>query len=163
MNKLWTDEEIRAWPTGHKKCKTCLEVRPFSQFHKNTSGVLGYANKCKECRHKDSARQYANKSIEKRILSRAKYRANKKELEFDLELEDIVVPDVCPVLGIELEYGGVSNDSSPSIDRMDPNKGYVKGNVKVISYRANMIKSNANAEEIAAVLEYVRGCDIESI
>jgi len=48
-------------------------------------------------------------------------------------------------------------DSSPSLDRIDNTKGYVKGNVAVICYRANWLKNNANVKEIEAILRYMKG------
>lgn len=74
----------------------------------------------------------------------AKSRANKKGREFSIELSDVVIPALCPVLGIPMDR--------PSLDRIDGTKGYVKGNVRVISHRANMLKNNATIEELTLVL-----------
>ena len=69
---------------------------------------------------------------------------------WSLEYEDIHFPTHCPLLGYELNYsGGKGQDNSnASLDRIDPTKGYVKGNVWVISYRANVLKNNASVEEL---------------
>lgn len=92
----------------------------------------------------------------KRIRARAKERG----LEFDLTWKDLVPPDECPVLGITLTIGGgrsyKSQETSPSVDRIDNTKGYVKSNVRVISKRANSIKSDANIEEIERILAYMK-------
>jgi predicted DNA binding CopG/RHH family protein len=104
----------------------------------------------KEKRKKD------NSNVSKRILSRVKSRAAAKNIPFNLDVSDIVVPDVCPVLGIEIftQPGlGTNQPNSPSLDRMVPELGYVKGNVRVISNRANLLKSNAEIWELEAVLE----------
>lgn len=87
----------------------------------------------------------------------AKIRARYKGLAFDIDVSDLAVPEVCPVLGIRLEWGCSKRqlDSSPTVDRVIPELGYVKGNVRVISWRANRIKSDATAKELAAVLKYV--------
>ena len=45
---------------------------------------------------------------------------------------------------------------SPSIDRIDNSKGYVKENICVISMRANMIKSVGNSEEHQKIADYLR-------
>lgn len=156
----FSKEQKESWPKGHKGCKTCLEVKALSEFHKHNTGYLGVSNECKPCRHIRSKEQYAEQSQEQKMWNSAKWRANKGELEFDIDIEDIKIPDRCPVLGIELEPGGENQDNSPSLDRMDPSKGYVKGNVKVISYRANMIKSNATSDEIEAVLAYTISCGV---
>lgn len=87
----------------------------------------------------------------------AKVRARQKNLAFDIDVSDVVVPEVCPVLGIRLEWGCSKRqlDCSPTVDRVIPDLGYVKTNVRVISWRANRIKSDATAGELAAVLAYV--------
>jgi len=74
---------------------------------------------------------------------------------FDLDVRGIVIPARCPVLGIKIEAntGGRSGSpNSPSLDRYDPAAGYVVGNVAVISNRANQIKSDATADEMAKIV-----------
>lgn len=68
--------------------------------------------------------------------------------------------DTCPVLGIKMQpnKGAKGNrDTSPSVDRIRPELGYIKGNIKVISYRANKLRNDATAEELEAVVAYIRG------
>ena len=82
-------------------------------------------------------------------------RARKAGLPFDLEVPALDLPDVCPVLGIEIFYyakRGRPAPSSPSIDRIVPERGYVAGNVRVISNRANTLKNNATLDEMRLVL-----------
>ena len=81
----------------------------------------------------------------------AKSRAKEKGILFTIEPSDIVVPEQCPILGLELfisEKGIGRTDNSPSLDRIRPDLGYVKGNIAVISQRANRIKNDATLEEI---------------
>lgn len=86
---------------------------------------------------------------ESELLKQAKYRAKKNNLDFEIELEDIVIPKICPILNIPLfSSKGHSGPNSPSIDRIDSSKGYIKGNVQVISHKANTIKSNATLQEL---------------
>jgi len=88
----------------------------------------------------------------------AKARAEEAGLPFDIEPSDIVLPERCPVLGLELKVGGGRNcPTSPSLDKIVPALGYVKGNVRVISWRANELKGNGTVEEIEAVLRYMKG------
>ena len=92
------------------------------------------------------------------MLMHAKKRAKELSLPFDIKLEDIIIPEFCPVFpSVRLgRYNGVENRAnSPSLDRVIPNLGYVRGNIAVISYRANSIKQNATAEEILAVAYWV--------
>ena len=84
-------------------------------------------------------------------------RAKKSGLEFDISIEDIIIPEVCPVFGTPFER--LSNklcDTSPTLDRIDSSKGYIKGNIKVISWRANRLKSNASLHEIEAISRYMK-------
>lgn len=83
-------------------------------------------------------------------------RAKTRGLEFNLQVSDIQIPSVCPALGIPLVWGTKNqHDNSPSVDRFDPEKGYVKGNINIISEKANRIKSNATATEIKKVAEWM--------
>ena len=87
----------------------------------------------------------------------ARGRSKKKGILFDLEFVDITIPETCPLLGIPLRMGKrTAGFDSPTLDRIDPSKGYVKGNVWVISRRANMIKSDASIEEIEMVARKLR-------
>jgi hypothetical protein len=91
-------------------------------------------------------------------ISQAKTRAKKLGLSFDLNKEDLKVPEVCPILGIRLLSGvGKLTANSPSLDRVDPAKGYVVTNVRVISHRANTIKSDMPIEVFEKIVEYMRG------
>ena len=106
---------------------------------------------------RDSNRRWKYDNPEKVMLYAARTRATEKGIPFDIEVEDIVIPDVCPVLGIKLEKtSGQPGASSPSLDRVVPEKGYTKGNVKVISHRANSLKGNATADELIAIAKYCK-------
>lgn len=91
------------------------------------------------------------------MFMNARKRAKKKNLEFRIEKEDIVIPDTCPITGVKIEINtGKCKQNSPSLDRIDNSKGYIKGNVRVISNRANHCKSNLSLEEIRNLYEYVQ-------
>lgn len=95
------------------------------------------------------------------MVLEAKRRSKKRGWDFDLEESDVVIPEVCPVLGIPLFRGYAEGKrtpgpNSPSLDRVNPTLGYVKGNVRVISWKANRIKTDATAQELELVLAYVR-------
>ena len=87
----------------------------------------------------------------------AKRRAHLKGLPFSIELSDIKIPLHCPVLGIKLHTNnGFSKDDSPSLDKIVPENGYVKGNILVISMKANQIKTNASLKELGAVYNFYK-------
>lgn len=103
-----------------------------------------------------TSRRWFDRSPERCILYSARGRAKREKLPFNLELSDIVIPEFCPVLGIKLEKGdGCVCDTSPSIDQIVPNAGYVRGNIQIISHRANTIKSNASLEELKKLVAYL--------
>lgn len=90
------------------------------------------------------------KSPEYLLWYRAKESAKIRNREFNLEVEDIIIPTHCPYLGVELIFN-VGNHNSPnyfSIDRIDSSKGYVKGNVQIISHLANAMKNQATKEQL---------------
>ena len=77
----------------------------------------------------------------------------------DITVEDIAAPEYCPVLGMKLERNHKGRNAgpqpcSPSVDRIIPELGYVKGNVIVISHLANAIKQNATPEQIRKVADF---------
>jgi len=106
---------------------------------------------------KEKNKEYVKNNKDRYLLAGARKRAKDKSLPFDLELSDIVIPEFCPMLGIRLEVQeGHSSACSPTLDRIIPEKGYIKGNVQVISMRANQIKSDATADELMAVAKYCK-------
>lgn len=84
------------------------------------------------------------------LWSLAKYRAKRVGLEFNLEKEDIKIPEFCPYLNIKLTSHKLKGhlESHMSVDRIDSSKGYIKGNVEIVSYRANAMKQNATKEQL---------------
>lgn len=90
------------------------------------------------------------------MFKSARARSFKKGIPFNLEQEDLKLPDVCPVLGIELSWGDKITESTPSLDRLKPELGYVKGNCVIISMRANRLKNDATEEELESILRYMR-------
>ena len=61
----------------------------------------------------------------------------------------------CPVFGFTMEFGG-HNNNSPSLDRINPNKGYTKDNVLWISYLANKMKSNLSLDELIMIKNWAK-------
>lgn len=73
--------------------------------------------------------------------------------EFSIDKSDIVIPKTCPILGIPLVCDGAARvDGLPSLDRFDSSKGYVKGNVWVISWAANRMKSKWALEQFRSLV-----------
>lgn len=94
---------------------------------------------------------------EKRLVAQAKHNAKVKGLDFDLTPEDIQIPKTCPYFGFPLTliFGQGPIDTNVSIDRIDNSKGYVKGNIQIISCLANRMKLNASIEQLVQFAEGV--------
>jgi len=89
---------------------------------------------------------------EARLLAVVKCRAKRKGLPFNLERDDIIIPELCPYLGLRLTpgWGDGNGPTAMSLDRIDNSKGYIKGNVEVISSLANVMKNSATPEQLRA-------------
>lgn len=137
-----------------KICTKCSETKNVSEFSLRKDRPCGYTSSCKSCA---SAHKRASRKMypERYLLTSAKRRAKLFNRVFDLKEEDIVIPDCCPILGIPLVIdGGVVKQHSPTLDRIDNSKGYIKGNIQVISMRANTMKGDRTME---ALTEYIKG------
>ena len=133
----------------------------------NTTAVIterltnGQTKSCgclvKEVALKKATTHGNGKTREYIMYHRIKCRAIKDNIEFNLDLDDIIIPEYCPIFSnIKLKFNkGTVKYNSPSIDRLIPEKGYTKGNIKIISYRANTIKQNATFEEIRQVADWL--------
>ncbi len=100
-------------------------------------------------RHQEDPRRH--------MLQNARQSAKRLGLPFNIEIEYLEIPVVCPALGITLRAStGYRTDSSPSVDRIIPHLGYVKGNVQVLSMRANRIKNDATVEELKKLYDFMQ-------
>lgn len=104
--------------------------------------------KLKECRDPVFWPRYA--------VRRIKARAAKEGIAFDLTPADLPLPALCPVFKVPFVLGDQNHPNVPSVDRIRPERGYVRGNVMVISRRANLLRQDSmNPTEIRAVADYV--------
>lgn len=144
---------------GTKICALCGVTYPIEDFTLTPAIKGGRQSSCKRCT--SAARKKRMIVPDKRnaaLLSRIRSNCRKFQIPFDLELADMHIPDVCPVLGIPLSLTSTHRDNWPSVDRIIPELGYIKGNVRIISYRANRIKNDATVQELEQVLKYVLAC-----
>jgi hypothetical protein len=161
-----------------KWCNTCKQYKDFADFYKSKNKINGVASNCKVCsqnakrtesyregeskrrkskyRNNDSFREevlrkraiYRAGKIREVMLCQAKIRSRRNKLNFNLELDDIDIPEYCPILNIKMTQGPRNLFNSPSLDRIDVTKGYIKGNVAVISILANMMKNKATLDQL---------------
>jgi hypothetical protein len=94
--------------------------------------------------------RYLENNPEKKLLKSSKANAKAKNLEHTITFGDIVIPTRGPYLGIELttKVQQRNTASTLSIDRIDSDKGYIPGNVQVISSLANLMKSYATEAQL---------------
>jgi len=94
-------------------------------------------------------RNWRTKNLVRCLFLEARSRAKKRGVEFTIEVDDIPeMGDFCPIFGTKFPPPDVRKTPfSPSIDRIDPTKGYIKGNVWIIGYRANLVKNDGTADE----------------
>lgn len=90
------------------------------------------------------------------MCSAAKARAKMYNLPFNITKDDICIPKYCPALGVELKVAeGRMKPNSPSLDKIIPSLGYVKGNIQVLSLKANLMKQNASPYELVAFAHWI--------
>lgn len=99
-----------------------------------------------------------SKTKEYQMWLAAKGNAKRQDLPFNLDISDIVIPKYCPILGIRLKLdgNGETRMHSPSLDKVIPEKGYVKGNVCVISFQANRMKQDLTIPTILRLYDYMK-------
>ena len=86
-----------------------------------------------------------------------------KGWEWTVEFGDLTWPTHCPILGLELDFfAEMRQENSPSFDRIDPTKGYIKGNVQIMSWRANRIKNDGSALEHRKIAKYLDKTMVET-
>jgi hypothetical protein len=134
------------------QCSKCGETKSTSEFYTDKRRLTGHQSQCKECQKewRDS------KGPAYDLWRGARERARKKGVPFTIAENDVLIPDTCPALGIPLEKGVKSlHANSPTLDRLIPERGYVPGNIAVISHRANTMKSDATVEEIQKLYKWM--------
>lgn len=152
-----------------KSLGNCITRQRLSQILKENHVKATEIKKSKAAQEEDKKMtakwgpQWADKEWRRSALydaMREKFRGKKAKTygwEWSIEFGDLEWPTVCPVLGIPLDYFQVGRqENSVSFDRTDSTKGYVKGNVTIMSWRANRIKNDGTLEEHKKIVAYLQ-------
>jgi hypothetical protein len=102
-------------------------------------------------------------------------RSKRKNIEFDKEfftvnylMERLSKNPNCECcekkLDIEFKQDKKFNDNSPSMDRVDPNKGYTKENTAILCWKCNKHKQDATSQELRIIADFIDvwGNEVES-
>ena len=121
--------------------------------------ALNYAQKTLKAMKEEYARGNPELYIRKRLLPKSKIRAKKRGIYHAVTVKDIleVWPKnfMCPALKIPLVLNEETMPDSPSLDRINSNYGYIKNNIAIISYKANVIKNDATSKELYEIVNFM--------
>ncbi len=138
-----------------KFCPVCAEEKDSTSFNRNKSRYDGLQSVCKECQ-KSRDKTYRKENPAQKTLDNIRQRSKKAGVPCDLEIEDIVKVTICPVFNIKLERSNKGfSQTSPSVDRIDPKRGYTKDNIQIMSNLANTMKQNATKEQLLQFATWV--------
>ena len=150
-SNAWRNEN----PDKAKETKDKNRSKPESR-EKARLYSKNYANENRE-QYNSNQKRWRESHPEAWMWQVAKQRAKAQGVPFEITKADVVIPAFCPILGIPLSKGdGVTHASSPSLDKIIPELGYVPGNVQVISLRANAMKNDASFADMIALGEWAQ-------
>jgi hypothetical protein len=149
--------EFRTQFPGKRKCCRCGEIKGLLEFYPKKQDKYGVGSRCRKCSKLESL-AWMRTHLVTALIMRARARAKRERVAFDIRTSDILpLPTHCPIFGIPLHYGKCRQDlGAYSLDRVDNCRGYVRGNVAVISSRANRIKNDGTAKEHQQIADWMR-------
>lgn len=138
-------------------CRACGQKKPYTEYCDHIVNGKVYKHvKCNECRA-EGLSIYRREHPRKRLLYSARARAKRYGREFDLIEDDIIIPERCPILDIKLKLHTKRRcEESPTIDRIDNDRGYTKDNIVVCSWRANRMKNGFSLEELEKLVNFLK-------
>lgn len=177
LTEIWRNKPpafIGPMQTGTRWCNHCGITKIADMFTKgnNSTGLSITCRACKNIWAKERRMAdrdyYLTKETKRRhdfpaktLLIQIKYKCRKFNIPINITAEDIeaVWPkdNKCPIFGTIFEIGkGVVGPKSATVDRFDPNLGYVVGNIHVICHKANGIKNNGSALDVMKVAKWMK-------
>ena len=146
-------------PERKKTCSKCFTTKTYSNFYRSPQYKDGRTSHCKSCHvflylHRENDPRY-------RLWNSSRINSHTKGIEHSISVEDVPLPTTCRYLGIVLNYtkarerGRLRSYDAPSIDRINSLRGYVPGNIQVVSDLANRMKQDATIEQLLAFADGV--------
>lgn len=150
-------------PVSRKRCTHCKVEKPAKDFPKNKGVKHGLGSWCKVCTNLAVTTYLNNRRKDPafRIWMSSRSGSTSQKREHSLTIEDIrsLMVSVCPYFGIKLSYQMNSHGKIPfnaaTIDRIDSTKGYIPGNVRIISWGANRLKSNLTDKQLLTLAKNI--------
>lgn len=149
---LICQEELVGFTKAKKYCAPCYKIKR-KEYCKVWKREYWRNNPEFAVEMNTKRREHYTTYKEKNMLAKAKQRADRFSLDFNIEESDIIIPKTCPVLKKELKQ---HTRYAPSLDKIDPTKGYTKGNIQVISRKANTMKNDATIDDLKNFARWVR-------
>ena len=162
--RIFKEQHKENNPEKWRVCDVCNQEKNLSHFSlldKTRKTTTERKSTCKKCsvsiRQTEKLNRDWKVDAAKLLYKNIKSRCKRTGREFSIDLEDISIPEKCPVFGFDLKREDKKTwMCAPSVDRIDSSKGYIKGNVTVVSRRANILKRDATVEELELLLNYYK-------
>ena len=167
---------VRAKFLETRLCKYCNIIKNYKDYREakplkkgpSKGMIIGWTdkvgkkrfNKCKSCERDRAEKNYKINPIPQ-MLSNSKIRAKEKRVPHTITTSDLkkIWPkdNRCPVLKSPFDMGlkfGRNRSLAPSLDKIIPKKGYVPGNIVIVSDIVNRVKSDATLDDMKKILDY---------
>lgn len=143
-----------------KICPRCKILKVTFEFNKCKSYKDGLSYVCRDCNREERknrkskikeyhAEKYKTLNDKEYILKNIRANASRKGETTDITIDDIpTIPSFCPIFGIPISVKNKNRNNAISVDRIDNTKGYVKGNIVLVSFKANVCKNSLSIDEI---------------
>jgi hypothetical protein len=147
ISKRYYEKHPTAWKKYRENNRKAVlaREREWYQEHKDQE----------QARRTETTKRWCRNNPLKALVKNARSRSKKLGIPFDIDVEDLTLPSHCEILGIPIILNSPDKQNSPSLDRIVPALGYVRGNVRVISTRGNILKNGHTLETLELVRSYI--------
>jgi len=157
--KKWDADIVR----GFRVCEKCSVEKSIDEYIITSRGKATTRGTCKSCHAEEQRDNRLKNKVEdheyhaiRESLNGARKRAKNGGYDFDITIEDLMpFPTHCEISGVQLTYGQGDKKNGASLDKIIPSKGYTKGNVRIISSKVNMAKSDLTLAQLKKLITYI--------